>query len=255
MRRFAAVRTVWSVNVVEALPHGQLLLEIHVVAIREQLVELVLIGSVRPLDFAIELRRPRFDVDVFHAQVRDVPVKQRLELMTSIGSNGSYPKRELLDHIVDEVDGVGLRMAAVHLECANSRGVIDGRVLVTPHRRALLPYQRQELHVHLHVVAGNLLLVPVRMDGAPSDAVRKSVEAMPLADPVDGRVGRLDVVVASEVPDNADRPRVVRAVQDLFNHLVGRLVRAQIFASNFLSPKLGAVFAKPSCWRTYRVSR
>jgi hypothetical protein len=35
-----------SVKVVEALPHGQLLVEIHVVTIGEQLVELVLIGSV-----------------------------------------------------------------------------------------------------------------------------------------------------------------------------------------------------------------
>jgi hypothetical protein len=43
---FPVVRSVWSVNVVEALPHGELLLEIHVVAIREQLVELVLMGSV-----------------------------------------------------------------------------------------------------------------------------------------------------------------------------------------------------------------
>ena len=64
-----------SIEIVEALPCGQLLREIHIVAIGEQLIEFVLVGPVGPLDFAIELRRPRFDVDVFHAQVRDVPVK------------------------------------------------------------------------------------------------------------------------------------------------------------------------------------
>jgi hypothetical protein len=116
--------------------------------------------DVFPLDFAVELRRPRFDVDVFQAQVRYVPVEQRLELVTAIGSNRSYPKRELVHHVVDEVDSVGLGVAAVDLECANSCGVVDGRVLITSHRRALLPLQCQELHVYLHVVAGNLLLYP-----------------------------------------------------------------------------------------------
>ena len=57
-----------SFEVVETFPFDQLLPEVHVVAIREQLVEFVLVGPVGPLDFAIELRRPRFDVDLFHAR-------------------------------------------------------------------------------------------------------------------------------------------------------------------------------------------
>ena len=129
--------------------------------------------------------------------------------MTAIGSDGSYPKWKLLDHVVDEVDVVGLRVAAVDLECANACGVVDGRVLITSHRPALLPLQCQELHVYLHVVAGNLLLVAMRMNCTPSHPVRKSVEAMSLADPIDGRVGRPDAVVAPEVPDDTNRPHVV----------------------------------------------
>jgi hypothetical protein len=39
-----------AVEIVEALPDGQLFLEINVVAIREQLTELILFGSVGPLD-------------------------------------------------------------------------------------------------------------------------------------------------------------------------------------------------------------
>lgn len=46
-------------------------------------------------------------------------------------------------------------------------------------------------------------------------AVRKSVGAMLLADPIDGRVGGLDAVAAPEVPDNADRPHVPRPTQVL----------------------------------------
>jgi hypothetical protein len=41
-----------SVVVVGAFPHGQLLLEIDVVAVREQLVELVFVRSMRPLDLS-----------------------------------------------------------------------------------------------------------------------------------------------------------------------------------------------------------
>ena len=73
-----------------------------------------------PLDFAVELRRPRSDVDVFHAQVSHVPMKQRLELVTTVRPDGSYPKGKLVYHIVDEVDGVRLRVTAVDLERANS---------------------------------------------------------------------------------------------------------------------------------------
>ena len=176
-----------AVIVVEAFPLGQLLLEIHVAAIAEQLVEFIFVGPMGAFDFAIELRRARLDVDVFHAQVGDVPVEERLELVTSIGSDGADPKREFLHDGVDEVDGVGLGVASINLERSYSCGVVDCRVLVATNRRALLTLERQELDVYLHMVAGNLLLVAVRVYGAPSDAVRESVEAMPLADPMDGR--------------------------------------------------------------------
>ena len=44
------MRSVRPVVVVEFLPGGQLLLEIDVIAISEELVELVLVGAMRPLD-------------------------------------------------------------------------------------------------------------------------------------------------------------------------------------------------------------
>jgi hypothetical protein len=69
--------SVRSVVVVEALPSSQLFLEIDVIAISEQLVELVLVASVRSLDLAIELRGPRLDVNVFHAQVGLMPEETR----------------------------------------------------------------------------------------------------------------------------------------------------------------------------------
>ena len=56
--------------VVEAFPGSQLFVEIDVISIGEQLVELLLVGSMRPFNLVIELRRARLDVDVFHALFR-----------------------------------------------------------------------------------------------------------------------------------------------------------------------------------------
>ena len=47
-----------------------------------------------PLDLPVQPRRPRLDVGVFHAQVCDVPVKERLELVAAVGSDGAYPEEE-----------------------------------------------------------------------------------------------------------------------------------------------------------------
>ncbi len=56
----------------------------------------------RSLDLSVQLWRAWLDVDVFHAQVCDMPVEEGLELVAAVGSNGSNAERELLDHIVDE---------------------------------------------------------------------------------------------------------------------------------------------------------
>ncbi len=153
------MRAVRSVVVVEALPHGKLRLEVHVVLVGEERVELVFVGSMRSFDLSVELRRSRFDVDVFHARVGDVPVEERLELVAAIGSDRLDSKRELLHDVIDKVDGVRLRVTLVDLQRPHPRRVIDGRVRVASNRRALFPLQGQELDVDLHVMARDLLLV------------------------------------------------------------------------------------------------
>jgi hypothetical protein len=47
------------------------------------LIELLLIGAVRALNLAVELRRAGLDVGVLDPLIGQVPVKQRLQLMTS----------------------------------------------------------------------------------------------------------------------------------------------------------------------------
>jgi len=47
------------------------------------------------------------------------------------------------------------------------------------------------------MVARNLLLVPMRVNGSPSNPIREAVEAVSLAHAIHGRVGRLVRVVVT----------------------------------------------------------
>jgi hypothetical protein len=105
--------------------------------------------------------------------------------------------------------------------------MIDGLVLIAPNGRAFLAIQCQELHVYLYVMARSLLWVPMRVPGAPPYAPRKLVHAVTIAGTIRRRVGRLDVVVALEMPDDPDRSHVIgpTQVQDLLDDFTRRLVR------------------------------
>ena len=91
------------------------------------------------LDLPVQLWRTWLDVDVFHAEIGDMPVEERLELVAAVGSNGSNAERELLDHIVDEVDRIGLGVALVDLQRTNPSRIVDRRVLIAPYRPAPFP--------------------------------------------------------------------------------------------------------------------
>ncbi len=121
---------------------------------------------------------------------------QCLELVATIGAYRANPEREFHHDVVDEVDGVGLRVATVDLECPNSRGVIDGGVLVAPNRRSLLAREREKLDVYLYMVARNLFFVSMGVNRPATHSIGEPVHAVPLADAVQGRVGGLDVMVA-----------------------------------------------------------
>ena len=65
---------------------------------------------------------------------------------------------------------------------------------------------------------------------SPPDAVRESIQAVPLTDPVDGRVRCLDAEIPFQVPDDAYRTHVVgpAQVQDLLHHFFRGLVRVVV---------------------------
>jgi hypothetical protein len=93
-------------EVVELLPLGEPCAKIDIVGVGEELIELLLICSMRPLDLAVQLRRRRFDVGVANAEVLNMPMELSLEFMTIVGSNLADSEREFFDDGIDEVDPV-----------------------------------------------------------------------------------------------------------------------------------------------------
>ena len=79
------------VVIVVVLPLAQLLVEqVDVVGdavLVEQLVELLVVDAMRALDLAVEMRRPRADVDVADVQGLQMPVEPRLKLGAVVGLN------------------------------------------------------------------------------------------------------------------------------------------------------------------------
>ena len=74
------------IEVVEALPLGQPLLQIDIALVAQELIKLLLIRAMGALDFPVQLWGAGLDVDVLDAVVREVPMKQRLELMAAVGA-------------------------------------------------------------------------------------------------------------------------------------------------------------------------
>ena len=93
-----------TIIVVEVFPRLELRIQIDVIRVRQQLIKLGLICSVRTFDFAIQLWGLGFDIHVPHSLVFDMPMKPRLKLMTSVRSDGADPEGKLLDHVVRELD-------------------------------------------------------------------------------------------------------------------------------------------------------
>ena len=119
-------------EVVVFLPRLHFPVQVDIISIGEKLIELILVRPVRPFDLSIQLWRPRFEVDMGDPCVFHVPVEERLKLMAAVGADGMNPERELLDHVVDEVNRICLGMSPVDLQRSNAGSVVNGGVLKSP---------------------------------------------------------------------------------------------------------------------------
>ena len=175
-------------EVVEVLPLGQPLLQIDIALVAQELIELLLIRAMGTLDFPVQLWGAGLDVDVLDTLVREVPMKQRLELMAAVGAHRVNTEGKRPDHVVCEGDGVLLCVSPVDAERADPSGIIDRRVLVATDSLPGWPLEREELHVDLHVMPRDLFGLAMGRHGAPAYAIGQTMQPVAPQNAVDGGV-------------------------------------------------------------------
>jgi hypothetical protein len=75
-----------------------------------------------------------------------------LKLVAVIGANRMDPERELLHDVVDEVDGIALRVAGINYQGPDPGGVVDGGVLKPLDRLSCGANEFKEFDLNLDVV-------------------------------------------------------------------------------------------------------
>jgi hypothetical protein len=152
---------VGPVVIVVVLPLPQLLVkEMDVVAdtvVVEELVELLVIDSVRALDLPVEPRRVRADVDVADSPFFEMPMELGLELGAVVRLHDEHAERQAVQDFVDERDRRALGAGVVHLEHVNPRAIVDGGELIEPPSRA--GDALEEFHIELQSVSRLRFLV------------------------------------------------------------------------------------------------
>ena len=196
----------------------------------EQPIELLGVDPMRALDLAVEPRGARPDVHVLDAEVLDVPVERGLKLGAVVGLDAHHAERQLLEHVVDELDRRFLVQTLIDAQDPQPRAVVDRRELVVPASGSL--ERLDELHVELHLVAGLGLLValPALVMRHVALRGRQTAEAEAPEDAPDARDADHELVVAAQVHRDLLRPEVVGLTQvhDLADDLDAGRPRAQV---------------------------
>ena len=93
------------VKVIKVLPLLYLFVQVNIVRIIQQLIKLFFICKVGSLNFSIELWPSRLYVTVFYAKVFYMPVELGLELVAIVGLDRMDAEWELIDHVVNKING------------------------------------------------------------------------------------------------------------------------------------------------------
>ena len=154
-------------------------------------------------------------------------MKQRLELMAAVGAHRVNAEGKRPGHLVCEGDGVLLCVSPVDAERADPGGIIDRRVLVATDSLPGWPLKREEFHVDLHVMPGDLFGIAMGMHGAPAHAIGQTAQPVAPQYAVDGGVRDAHALVARQVPDDPLRAEVIGPpqVQHLLHDLRARGAR------------------------------
>jgi hypothetical protein len=104
-------------------------------------------------------------------------------------------------------------MAGIDPGGADTRGIIDRRVLIGPGLVAFLVLERQQLDVNLDVMTGDLLGVALHMHGSTPGPGWQAIQPVATEDPGNGRIADPEARVSLKIPDDADRPKMIFLAQ------------------------------------------
>ncbi len=127
----------------------------------------------RSFHFSVQSRGRGSDVAVINAQVLQMPMKFGLEFVTVVCADGVQAKRELLDHVVDEPDGVFLCMSGINFQGPDAGCIVNRCVLVTLQLKAAFINKSQKLNINLNVMTRDLFLIPFIAGNIPTETLRK----------------------------------------------------------------------------------
>ena len=133
--------------------------------------------------------------------------------MAIIRAHLANAERELFDDVLNEVDGIYLRVFLVDLESANSGCIVDRCILEPTDLFASFSSAGQKLYIDLNVMPWHLLLIAFGVQLAHSCASGQPVKAVTFKDTIDAGVGDFDAVVARQIPDDPYWPEVILAPQ------------------------------------------
>jgi hypothetical protein len=107
----------------------------------------------RSFNFPVELWRSRFNINMPHPFVLDMPMKLGLKLVASVCSDCMDAEGEFLNHIINKLNSILLIMARVDLHRPDPGGIINSGILKTSDPVSLEVPQRDKFNVHLDVMA------------------------------------------------------------------------------------------------------
>ena len=96
-------------------------MRVFVYIIAQELIEFLVFRTVRSIDFTIETRRSRLDINVVYHEIFSVPMKSSLESMSVVGADTADPERKLIDNIIYKISSIYLILSPMDFSPIISR--------------------------------------------------------------------------------------------------------------------------------------
>lgn len=123
-----------------------------------------------------------------------------LEFMAVIGADRMDSERKLGDYVINEVNGVSLRVPGVDLQSSDACCIVIGRIREPLHLLPIRAFEFQKFDVNLDMVTRYLLFISFCLDRALLGILGQPAHAIPFQNIPNARGGNLDFVISGQKP-------------------------------------------------------